>query len=168
MSVQFTIDTHSVELTLERLDTALSPGGIAAFLKGAVEPYIKERAQSRFDSEGDDVSGKWQPLSPATQDIRSRGEWSVGAAHPINVRTTELERYITKSQGLVAPNALGATLTYPGSPPGTSGLTEKMRTAQQGRSNPRTPPRPVIGVNEQDLAVAVEMLVFHVNEAIAL
>ena len=148
---------------LTRLDTALSPVGMAAFLTGAVEPWVRERAQDRFASEGDDVVGSWAPLQPATVDVRSRGEWAIGGEHPINKRTGELENYITKSNGKAWPHALGATLTYPGKPSGKKSIVEKMKTAQTGRSHPRTVARPVLGLNERDLLHVLTSLAFYVK-----
>lgn len=159
------VQSDPVEQVLMKLDTAISPTGLMGFLAGAAVPWVRERAQSRFASEGDDVSGKWRPLAPATQEIRSRGEWPVGATSPINVRTTELERYITQSNAAVWEHTLGATMKYPGTTPTRRSIVEKMRTAQKGRANPRTPARPVLGLNEKDLSAITGFLVIHVNEA---
>lgn len=161
-----TVDTFDVEFMLNRLDTATSPAGLATFLTGVVAPYIKERAERRFSQEGDDASGKWAPLRPATQEIRSRGPWPVEASSPINVRTTELERYVTQSDALATPHALGATLKYPGKKTTKKTIVEKMRTAQLGRSKPRTVARPVLTVNETDLAYVTQQLVFYVNKSV--
>lgn len=123
---------------------------------------VRERAAQRFAGEGDDVSGKWAPLLPATQEIRSRGEWPVGPTSPINKRTGELEDYITKSDAQVVAHSLGATMTYP-KPTTRKSISQKMKTAQQGRSIPRTVPRPVLGLNERDLSAVLLGLAFHVR-----
>jgi hypothetical protein len=44
-----------------------------------------------------------------------------------------------------------AELEFPGSVP-TGKLHDKVKTAQEGSSSPLTPARPVVGVNEADLA----------------
>lgn len=163
LDFQIVGDRNGVQAMLARLDSALSPVGLMFFLTGTVGPWVRHRAQERFQTEGDDVSGKWAPLAPATQEIRSRGEWPVGAASPINKRTGELENYITGSDALVVGHTLGATLTYPGTKTTRKSVLEKVKTAQQGRSNPRTPARPVLGLNERDLAYVVTMLAFHVK-----
>lgn len=152
---------RGVQAMLNSIDSALSPSGLATFLGMAVGPWVKERAQDRFATEGDDVTGKWAPLSEVTVDIREKSGFE--GAHPINRRTGELEEYITQGQvGVVATPGL-AVMTYPKNPPNTKSLKEKVSTAQRGRSNPSTVPRPVLGLNERDLAQVLTMLAFHVQ-----
>lgn len=154
---------HGVERMLAVLDTALSPIGISAFLGGAVGPYLKERARDRFINEGDDVSGRWAPLKQSTVERRERGDWAVSGAHPINVRTHELQNYITQSSWAVTPTPVGASLAYPGKRTSKKSLREKVKTAQQGKTHPSTVARPVLGMNEHDLGYVVAMLAFHVQ-----
>lgn len=148
-------DDRGVQALLYRVDTALNPVAMAEFLGTSVDPYIRHRAEQRFQSEGDDVSGRWLPLADATQAIRAASGY--GASGPINVRTGELEAYVVGTPGISTPEAYGASLTSPGIPP-TGELEAKVRTAQSGKDNPRTPPRPVIGMNEGDLAAVLTML----------
>lgn len=152
----------SVERMLFILDTALSPLGISSFLGGAVGPYLKERARDRFIHEGDDVSGPWAGLKQSTQDTRAAGNWPVSPDHPINVRTHELQNYITQSSWSVTPTPIGGSLKYPGRTPSKKSIREKVKTAQQGRARPHTVARPVLGINEHDLAYVTAMLGFHV------
>jgi len=152
---------RGVQEMLDTVDSALSPVGLAAFLYGAVGPWVKERAQDRFAQEGDDVSGKWAPLQASTVEIRESQGFE--GAHPINRRTGELEEYITQGQvGVVTTPGFG-NLTYPQNPPATKGLKEKLSTAQKGRTSPRTVARPVLGLNERDLGQILVMLAFHVQ-----
>lgn len=163
--IDFDVDIHSreVEALLMRMNTALSPFAIAQFLGGPVEEYVRRRAEQRFANEGDDVVGKWAPLKPATQMIRAQEGY--GADGPINRRTDELINYIVGSPGRTQPHGLGATLTYPGNPPGAS-VSEKMRTAQSGKAYPNTVPRPVLGLGETDLVEVLTMLSIYVGKAI--
>jgi hypothetical protein len=154
-------DAVEVERMLVYLDSIFSGPGVVAFLAGNVGPYLRDRARDRFFQEGDSASGAWAPLSPASQEVRSRLQ--VGADHPINRRTGELEEYITQSQWTVSMNALGATLSYPDEPPKTLSLKEKMRRAQEGSDHPPTVARPVLGVDEVDLAYVVSILVFFIQ-----
>lgn len=149
-----------VEHMLMRLDTALSPWGIMAFMNSFVSPWLQERAESRFANEGDDAVGSWAPLKESTQEIRE--SHGFGASHPINRRTGELEAYIM-GDSLVQPIAGGVTLKMPGKPSGKASVREKMRTAQKGRTNPPTVPRPVLGMNETDLSHILTGLAFHVK-----
>lgn len=158
ISVQIIGDDSGVQKMLAVLDTALNPVAIAGFLTGVVEPYVHERAEARFADEGDDVVGPWQPLKPATVAIRQAQGY--GGAHPINVRTGELESYITEGPGNTLVHPFGATLTMPGQP-ATGDLADKVRTAQEGDT--RTVARPVMGLNEQDLAFVLLALARHVG-----
>lgn len=161
------VEVASVEKMLLGVFEALSGPGLAFFLQETVTPFLRNRGQLRFTNEGDDVSGKWAPLKPATVEIRSMNpDWGVGGDHPINVRTTELERWITQSDSTVMPNPLGATLTYPGGTPSTS-IVDKMETAQKGRTEPKTVPRPVLGVNETDLLFVLSELSLFIAQAAA-
>lgn len=167
MQIYIIGDHRGVQATLHLMDTALNPVAIAGFLGAEVGPYLQKRGVARFASEGDDVSGKWAPLSEATQSIREKGReagfWDVGDAHPINVRTHEMETYVTQGSIQPAPTAYGARLSYPANRPNTE-LREKLRTAAFGRTEPPTPRRPVLGVNEQDLVFVLKALAFHIQK----
>jgi hypothetical protein len=153
-------DTKGVDVLLDRLMVTLSPEGLAAFLGSTVEPYFRKRAAIRFRDEGDDVSGKWAPLLESTKEIRTQAGYGEG---PINRRTGELEAFIEDSQSDVRVTPLGSILTMPGDTP-TGELAEKVKTAQQGKDNPRTVPRPVLGMNEVDLAFVLEGLSFFIQD----
>lgn len=151
---------RGVQRMLQVIDSALSPVGLASFLYGVGE-WVQERAQDRFAAEGDDVTGGWAPLRPATTEIRELAGW--GAEHPINRRTGELEAYITQSDiGVTVAPGMGV-MRYPNTEPKSPGLRTKVKTAQQGRARPKTVARPVLGLNEKDLGVVITMLAFHVQ-----
>lgn len=156
--IEYFVQDGDVEKLLKTLDSRLNPLGIRTFLEGGVKNYIQERGKARFDSEGDEVSGPWLPLAPATQQIRSSQGY--GAAHPINVRTGALERYIVGSPAATTTDPLGATMIYPGMK-ASGELGKKMERAQVGEG--RTPARPVLGLDETDLANVLIMAAFWVN-----
>lgn len=160
--VQILVKEKQVQALLHSLDTALNPVAIAAFLGATVDPHIRRRAQERFTSEGDDVSGKWLPLTPATQQIRA--QMGYGSAHPINVRSGQLQDYVVDSANAIAVTPLGAVLRMPGKPAAGT-LKDKVRTAQKGSDDGRTPARPVIGMNEQDLAFVLAALGGYIQKA---
>ena len=162
VDVDIAVEKKSVDFLLFKLDTALNPVAIAGFLGAEIDPYIRDRARDRFKSEGDDVSGKWAPLQQSTQNIRE--QMGYGAAGPINRRTGALEEYITGAPNRLTIHGLGATLQMPGPQP-TGELKSKVQTAQQGRNQPRTVPRPVIGLNERDLTFVLTALAFHLAGA---
>jgi hypothetical protein len=168
IDIEIVGNDSGVRAMLERLDTAMNPLSVAAMLTGQVGPYLQERARRRYEGEGDDVVGRWSPLAPATQEIRANNaQWGVGPASPINVRTGQMREYITQSSFEdVVPHSLGATLYYPSRKSegrGGKALTEKMKTAQQGRANPRTPARPVLGMNETDMQTVLVMIGRHIQ-----
>ncbi len=163
MSIQVEIigaDMRDVFRMFDRLELRLWEGSLVAYMKGVMEPWLKDRATARFDAEGDEVTGKWHPLAPTTQHIRATSGY--GAASPINRRTGELERYITQSSSTVATVAGGVQMTYPGTEPGGV-LARKVRTAQRGHSTPQTPPRPVLGVGLADMNFYMSTLAYYIE-----
>jgi hypothetical protein len=163
--IGFYVDTHHVEELLIRLDTALSPISLAVWLTDEPVMWLKGRAERRFALEGDDASGRWAPLKAATQSFRRAAGY--GAAHPINVRTHELENYITGSTNLPhgVPTGFGAVLNYPGGSPNRR-LKKKIETAQIGQNErPRTVPRPVLAVDEIDLGQLLTSLSVFIGES---
>ena len=147
MSVVLMGDTAGVSRMLTWLQMKLSNHGMMAFLAGAVYPYIKERAEQRFTSEGDDASGQWAPLRDATQHWRQSQGFS--PQHPINVRTGELYRYITQSTAAIMPTPKGTIMRYPGKQ-ARAHLREKVKTAQKGKAKPSTVARPVLVLGVRD------------------
>ena len=162
LSFDYVIDERDVESKLWALDTALNPIAIAGFLGAQVDPYIRTRARQRFRDEGDDVTGKWAPLQEATWNWRMNNGYP--PEHPINRRTGELEEYVTQSRSDLNYHTVGAVLKMPGDPP-SGELKDKVTTAQSGRADPNTQPRPVIGMNERDLTAVMTMLFLYVAEA---
>lgn len=154
-NIQIIGDDRGVAAMLLRMNTAINPISIAEFLGVVADPYIRGRAEDRFLEEGDDVTGQWAPLEDSTVEMREHQGF--GGTGPINMRTGELEEYITGTPGDVMPGGVGVTLTSPGRPPSGHLLT-KVKTAQSGKGHPRTPPRPVIGMNESDTAFVLTAL----------
>lgn len=168
IDVQFIADDKGVAQLLRRLDTGFSSVAMAAFLGTTVGPWLQQRAKDRFQNEGDDVSGKWKGLETSTQEIRRNGPWNVGPAHPINVRTHEMENYVTGSAGDAIPLGPIAQLTFPDTRRGGGAeLGKKMKTAQKGakqRGMKPTPARPVIGLGVQDLTFTLAALQFYTKK----
>lgn len=173
INAEIIADVRGVQRMLTITNSALSPSALMYFLGFKVGPYLAKRADARFKSEGDDVSGPWAPLQPATMEARrigrEQGLWSVGDDHPINVRTHELENYITQGVGVTFPlGGGGARLQFP-KVSGKPSIRSKMKTAQRGGMAPGathpTPARPVIGLNEQDLTFVLVELALHVKGA---
>lgn len=158
-------DVKYVTKMIDHLDQKLGPQGLTAFLSMTVYPYLLNRAKERFQDEGDDAVGKWAPLAPATEVIRQ--SMGFGGAHPINVRTGELERYITQGSvsSSVQASGLGAFLQHPANPPSGKKLKSKLKTAQQGDPafGRGVPARPVLGMNETDLGFIMAAMAFYVS-----
>jgi hypothetical protein len=161
IDVQIIGDDAGVQAMLKKLDTSLSAEALGMFFGETIEPYFRERVLNRFASEGDDVVGKWTPLTNATKAIRVQMGYGEG---PINKRTGQLEEYIARSNYGVTITAAGSVLTMPAGKP-SGELLKKVQTAQQGKDNPRTPPRPVLGMNEKDLAFTLEALAMYLQRA---
>jgi len=143
----FEIDVDASEVTaaIDLLDRRLQIE-LGDWMRNDLHDHLVTRAASRFSSEGDDASGPWAPLTPGTEAIRARRGFP--AAHPINIRTHDLQRFILGSTG----NVVGAgawQFQWPDDPPSGT-LVDKMQTAQMGRVNPNTVPRPVVAIGAHD------------------
>lgn len=156
LQMRFTVHDADVETMLKRLELVLSPAGLTGFMASTIGPYLQQRAKARFQNEGDDVVGHWAPLKETTHSFRlSQG---FVPDHPINHRTGRLENYITGTQYGATPTSTGgAEITFPKNPP-RGETAAKLKTAQFGKAFPQTPPRPVLGINERDMAFAVTAL----------
>lgn len=160
-------DDARLKRQLNKLDVLFSAAGLSSFMTAEIGPYVRERAQKRFASEGDDAVGSWAPLMLSTQMIRAAGDWPVGPDHPINRRTGELEDWVTKSAWQVSEVEDMSVLMYPGDEPGGE-LASKVRTAQSGKSSPKTVARPVLAMNEADEMFIVTAMSTAINEAVRL
>lgn len=158
--IEISVDDKLAKNEILRLMGLLEPPAIAGFLGTRVDPWLRSRARDRFHDEGDDVVGKWVPLAAATRKIRASQGY--GPDHPINRRTGELEEYIAGSVNRISVTAVGATMYFPGSPP-SGRLRSKVQTAQAGSDKPRTPARPVLGVNERDLGYVMTSLELYIR-----
>lgn len=162
-SIAITVNHRDVDRLLRNLNDALGVVGIYHFLDKSVGPWLQRRAKERFANEGDDVVGKWQPLEDITNQMRVADGFP--AEHPINRRTGELEAYITGSGWDVMSTPPLAQLTFPGGPEPVGVLGEKVSTAQKGASNPATVARPVVGLNEADLAFVLGAMATYISIA---
>lgn len=160
VSLTITSDSRDVQAMLDRVSDALDTVGMYTFLNAEVGPWLRERAQNRFANEGDDVVGIWAPLEAYTVSVRDSGGY--GGEHPINKRSGELESYIVDGGWDVTASTALSILTFPGTLPNPSQAV-KVVTAQTGATYPRTPPRPVLGMNEADLGFVLAALATHVT-----
>lgn len=164
LSMNWSVHDADVRRAIRNLEFLVGSDGLASFLGLTVGPYLRERTQNRFANEGDDVTGPWQPLHPATVAIREASMYNIGGEHPINRRSGELEDWVTQGNYFPYPTGFGASMQYPSKEPAGK-LREKMETAQRGSKSPNTPPRPVLGVNEKDLLFVVTALAAAVEVA---
>lgn len=149
MQIYIDIDSKDVLADLTFLGEKLSPLGLRNFLELYVDPFLQHRVRERFQNEGDDAVGPWLPLSPATEAIRSAKGF--GAAHPINVRTTEMLNFFMTSRADIVVGGGDAILTFPPKG-GSSSVQNKIATAQGGKPFPSTPARPVVALSLTDQA----------------
>lgn len=161
--ILFESDASSATGVFSSLEDKLDPSGLVSFLETEVDPYIRGRIAGRFSTEGDDVSGRWHPLTRATQYYRARQGYP--PAHPINVRTRQMRDFLVHTRSQVRSSGLEVILLHP-PPVADSELNRKIATAQGGKSSPGTPPRPVIGVNENDLLFITSSLAAYLIQGI--
>jgi hypothetical protein len=146
------VEDQNAERAMLKLNEILSNESLVAWLEAFVLPMLQKRTSARFGSEGDDASGKWLPLAPATIAIREAGGYGAG---PINHRTGELESYISHAEADVTAFGEGVQLSYPADTGLEERLYDKLSVAQMGdqarTGRPGTPARPVIAISEFDL-----------------
>lgn len=158
-------DKNSVRNMLDHLDSCFSAQGMTEFFGTAVVPYLRMRAGERFAQEGDNASGKWAPLAPATIDYREAGIASgefrgISGAHPINRRSGSMEEYITQGVGEVITEGRSSSILYypKRTVPARNTLSKKVRYAQTGQPNGKA--RPVLSVDATDLAAVTTKLAY--------
>lgn len=163
VTARFQIDmsVDEVEHLFAKTVEAVTGPSLEAMMTGPVHAYFERQIVNRFAYQGDRVVGHWPDLSEATQHIREQDgfppDW------PINIRTEEMFSTVTQE----ADFHMGfdsAEMILPGSA-GTHGvMAAKIEHAQQGSDrNPiegfgPTPPRPILGADEIDLAAVVEII----------
>lgn len=156
--VDIQVELGDVNRIFTHMEHAVGMVELGIFLETEVDLYLRKRITQRFAGEGDDVVGKWLPLAPATEKIRASKGYP--PAHPINARTHYMEDFLVGQPGSVLPVGPAIVLTHPAASGGGL-MDQKIETAQKGRGNPQTPPRPVLGLNEADLAFIHFQLVHH-------
>lgn len=166
LDVEMIGDASAVYYMLRGLEASLGVSGMNMFFVGTLTPYLRQRAERRFAGEGDDVVGRWAPLKPATLSIRQSGIdsgdfFGISAAHPINVRTHDLEDYIVGGRGDIFHTGASSGVVYP-QVRTPKRMKKKLETAQGGRLKPKTVARPVLGVNATDLFFTVSALAIHI------
>lgn len=146
--------------------------GLRSLLIDTVKPYLQERAVERFERQGDDASGRWAQLAPATQRFRkyyaNRDGLSIGPAGPINVRVGYFKDYVTQTHSIRYSERF-AQLTIPSNKPIGRGmfLSRKLRHAQlggTGMTGRKFPARPVAVINGRDKTAIDRFTVDWVNE----
>lgn len=148
---------------------AVSAPSLMAFLSTVGDEYFTEEIVDRFAYEGDNKSGNWQPLSDST--VRIREALGYPGSNPINERTQELLNFVAFNREYYG-GSNWAMMSVPGSAKNTS-VEAKLKTAQHGTTvNPlfpgaHTPPRPVLAVDESDMAALLTMLQVHIMQQIA-
>lgn len=159
---QFRVD---IQVTPDQLNgvilqmmQAIQVDVLADWLQEDIDPYLRARVEARFNQEGDDVVGAWLPLRASTERIRVAKGYPPSS--PINVRSGQMRHFLTAVRGDVKQSGIQAELVFPG-PVGDPLTEQKIRVAQQGKTAPVTPPRPVLGLNENDLFYIQTDLVRH-------
>lgn len=154
LQVIFDVEKGKTDALLAVLAHKLDTRMLASFLFTTMVPHLQHKFKEGFASESDPSGRAWAPLADATIRIREDAGW---VPIKINKRTGDLENYITNSPGTIIPSGDSAILKYPserGVPAGELG--RKVRGAQKGEG--KAPPRPVLGLDETDLAFLLASL----------
>lgn len=152
IDVDVDVDATSVLLLLGRTDDAVSMSHVSgAFTSdGVVVEALQQQVRARFAGQGDDASGRWEPLSAATIDMRTRMGYGAG---PINRRTGRMYEWLTNDAGDLEVLGEGLFYTWPQVP---GGMAERFETAQQGSEETGAPARPVVAADGDDLMSIME------------
>lgn len=157
-----TSEDESVRRVFSALDRALDSASLAFWMQAEAQPHVDERARKRFESEGDDVSGRWAALAPYTIEDRLRQQFPEG---PILHRTGELEDYIVNNPGSMQIDPSGVTFETP-NPTGDPVLNAKMNTAQYGYPPRNIPQRAIVGMNQSDAETLLNSLTNTIQAAL--
>lgn len=141
------VDHKRPTLRIKAFQDKIDGAGLAAFMQGFAAPLLQERASDRFMTEGDAASGKWRPLAESTIQRRTKKGY---VPIRINQRTGQMRRWVESAQGRITAVKYAAVLEWPGSPKGST-MKRKLKTAQQGKTDPWTWARPVVAVDSGDL-----------------
>jgi hypothetical protein len=137
---------ESIEGLLEAMLDTMSGPKLSEFLGTDIYPYLRQHALDQFDDNGD---GEWAPLQTTT--LRVKRFYGHGG-EPTNKRFGKLYEYIEGAAPLVYVTDEGAAvLQYPGDMPDDKVTAKKYRAAQQGQTKPKTPARPIVKSNAEDL-----------------
>lgn len=161
-NIDIRVDAKEVNRVIDLIDNRLQ-NDLGHWMRDDLHDFLEKRASERFANEGDDASGAWAPLKPATWVQRARKGFA--PAHPINVRTHDLQRFILGSAGSVV-GAGTWNYIWPDDPP-SGELMDKMQTAQTGRARPSTVPRPVVALGAGDYSNIVESLAAFIVDGIS-
>lgn len=160
VKVSIEVDAFDTNRMIERTLKAVDGISLEEYLRGPAHEYLEHEIVQRFAYEGDKKSGDWAPLSEATRTIRRELGYDEEGT---NIRSGEMFRILTHDADFY-PGTNSAEMSLPGSA-GTRGqMAQKMQTATRGRANNPmpgfgpTPPRPVLAVDEMDMAALLEAL----------
>jgi hypothetical protein len=149
VSIEMQGNDLEVLAMIAAVEKALDPVSVGEWLLTEFDPFLSQRAAYRFAEQGDDASGSWPELADYT--VYDRINLGYGAG-PIQVRTQDLEDYITETPGDIFITQAGARMVFPGSGATQANkLKYKVGSAQKGNVRTGAPPRPVLAANEVDL-----------------
>ena len=135
------------------LQDAISPEAIAQHHAATTAGFLKNRVLSRFESEGDEVSGKWAPLSDYT--VQDRVQKGFPPTHPILRRTGALRKWVMDSPSATT----GETFMWPSKlPPNNSHIMFAYWGAQVGNPGGNLPRRRIVVVNMADFLTIRQLL----------
>ena len=165
--IEVEVNSFPVDRLVDAVNDAVSGPSLAVWLEGSAHDHFEHEIVNRFAYEGDRKSGPWEPLHDATIDIRHA--LGVPGPGPINIRDQGLFDFVTTSRDTHFGDTW-ATMDLPGNPPDDT-TRAKLTTAQRGSNNNPlgygpTNPRPVLAVDESDMASLLIRLETHIMLAV--
>lgn len=149
--INISIEMNRLLRRMKALQDAISPEAIASHHASTTAAFLKNRVSSRFQSEGDEVSGPWTKLADYT--VRERAQKGYPATNPILRRTGALRKWVMDSPSM----STGDTFLWPSqTPPNGSHVLFAYMAAQGGMN--RTPRRPIVVVNMADFLTIRQLL----------
>lgn len=164
------VESYDVDQLLRDLQTSISGPSLNKFLEEDAAKFFRDDIESRFNEEGDPLSGFWPELSEATVNIKRDLPDLQGSPEQINIRTGELLAFVTGDYDTFV-GADWAMMNVPGDPPDPI-TAIKLKTAQQGSDNnpiPNfgpTPARPVLAISEMMMGTLLGMLEAHIIQTL--
>jgi len=147
------IDPSKVHKLFDAVDDAIGDYALLAWMNTSLADKFEEEAVERFSDGIDRRTGVWKPLADSTERIRAQQGYDPD--WPINIRSGELFHHVISHDARKVPGGVEFITPKPTSDTITQMKMEHATFGSPAGANPlpgagATPPRPVVGMDEQD------------------